>query len=114
MKKLSLLGIVFGAALLAAAPVSIQPSPKSVVGLYVDKAEALVGPYGRVHRRHYRRAYRRSTYYGGYGYGVGSSYYGYGYPGYAYPGYSGYYGYGYPVAVAPLGINWGNWGGWPW
>jgi hypothetical protein len=107
MKKLSLLGIVVGAALLSVAPVSIQPSPRNVVELSVNKAEALV------YRRHYRRAYRRayrSAYYGGYGYGYG----GYGYPGYS--GYYGYgsYGYGYPAAVAPLGINWGLWGGWPW
>ena len=111
MKKLSLLGIVVGAALLSAAPVSIQPSPRNLVELSVNKAEALV------YRRHYRRAYRRayrSAYYGGYGYGVGS--YGYGYPGYGYPGYGGYYGYGYPAAVIPLGIRgrWGGWGGWPW
>ena len=110
MNKVTLLAIVVGATVLSVAPVSVQWTPKKV-GLYVDKAEA------QYYRRHYRRAYRRayrSAYYGGYGYGVGSAYYGGGYPGYAYPGYSGYYGYGYPVAVAPLGINWGNWGGWPW
>jgi hypothetical protein len=115
MKTLSLLGIIVGAALLTAAPISIQPSSKSVVELSVNKAEALV------YRRHYRRAYRRayrSAYYGGYGYGVGNSYYGYGYPGYSYPGggyLGGYSGYAYPSyygAYAPLGINWGNWGGW--
>ena len=93
MKKLSLLGIIIGAALLTAAPVSIQPSPKSVVQLSLNKADARYGVY----RRHYRQAYRRSYY--GYGYGVGSAYYGYGYPGYGgygYPGYAGYGGYGYP------------------
>ena len=62
MKKLSVLGIVVGAALLSVAPVSIQPSPRNLVELSVNKAEALV------YRRHYRRAYRRayrSAYYGG-------------------------------------------------
>jgi hypothetical protein len=111
MKKLRVLGIVVGAALLSVAPVSIQPSPRNMVELSVNKAEALVS------RRHYRRAYRRayrSAYYGGYGYGVGG--YGYGYGGYGYPGYGSYYGYGYPAAVIPLGIRgrWGGWGGWPW
>jgi len=97
MKKLSLLGLIIGAALLTAAPVSIQPSPKSVVQLSLDKADARHGVYRRHYRRAYRRAYRRSYY--GYGYGVGSAYYGYGYPGYGgygYPGYAGYGGYGYP------------------
>jgi hypothetical protein len=88
MKKLSVLGIVVGAALLSVAPVSIQPSPRNLVELSVNKAEALV------YRRHYRRAYRRayrSAYYGGYGYGV---YYGGGY-------YSG--------SVCPhLGMDWGK------
>jgi hypothetical protein len=93
MKKLSLLAIIIGAALLSVAPVSVQWTPKKV-GLYVDKAEARYGHY----RRAYRRAYRRSYY--GYGYGYG----GYGYGG---------YGYGYPsAAYPPLGINWGAWGRW--
>jgi hypothetical protein len=70
MKKLSLLGIIIGAAFLTAAPVSIQPSPKSVVEISVNKADALV------YRRHYRRAYRRSYY----GYGYGGAYYGASYP----------------------------------
>jgi hypothetical protein len=111
MKKLGLLGIAIGAALLVAAPVSIQTSPKSVVELSLNKAAAQNGVY----RRHHRRAYRRSYYQ--YGYGVGSDYYGYKYPG-GYP--ISYYGYGYSAYSAgypPLGINWGNWGGWsglPW
>jgi hypothetical protein len=111
MKKLSVLGIFVGAALLSVAPASIQPSSRNVVELSVNKAEALV------YRRHYRRAYRRAyrnAYYGGHGYGYRG--YGYGYGGYGYPGYGGYYGYGYPAAVIPLGIRgrWGGWGGWPW
>ena len=97
MKKLSLLGIIIGAALLTAAPVSIQRSPKSVMQLSLDKADAQYGVYRRHYRRAYRRAYRRSYY--GYGYGVGGACCGYGYPGYGgygYPGYAGYGGYGYP------------------
>jgi len=61
MKKLSLLGIVVGAVLLSVAPVSIQPSPRNVVGLNVDKAEALVRVYGTVHRRHHRKVDRHSN-----------------------------------------------------
>jgi len=105
MKKLGLLGIAIGAALLAAAPVSIQTSPKSVVELSLNKAAAQNGVYRR-HHPYYQ-----------YGYGVGSDYYGYKYPG-GYP--ISYYGYGYSAYSAgypPLGINWGNWGGWsglPW
>jgi hypothetical protein len=73
LKKLSLLGIIIGAALLTAAPISVQPSPHGVVQLSLDKADAQY----RVYRRHYRRAYRRAPYYG-YGYGYGYDY-GYGY-----------------------------------
>src|SRR5262245_32100768 len=97
MKKLTLLGIVAGAALLSLAPVSVQWTPKKA-GLYVDKAEAQY--YRRQYRRAYRRAYR-SAYYSGYsGYGGG-----YGYPAYSY-GYPGYsYGYGYPYGG--IGISFG-------
>jgi hypothetical protein len=85
LKKLSLLGIVMGAALLTAAPVSLQPSPHSVVQLSLNKADAQYGSY----RRQHRRAYRRAPYYD-YGYGYG---YGYGYP------ISPYFSYGlYPTA----------------
>jgi hypothetical protein len=75
LKKLSLLGIIIGAALLTAAPISVQPSPNSVVQLSLDKADAQY----RVYRRQYRRAYRRAPYYGyGYGYGPIFPYYSYG------------------------------------
>ena len=83
---MKLIGIVVGAALLTAVPVSVQWTPQKV-GLYVDKADAQYGVY----RRHYRRAYRRA-YYGGY--------YGYGYP--YYYGYYPYYYGGWP------------WGWWWW
>ena len=77
MKKLSLLGIIIGAALLTAAPISVRPSPNSVVQLSLDKADAQY----RVYRRHYRRAYRPAPapYYDyGYGYGPIFPYYSYG------------------------------------
>jgi hypothetical protein len=60
LKKLSLIGIAIGAALLTAAPVSIQPSPASVVQLSLDKAEA----QSRVYRRPRPRVYITPTYYG--------------------------------------------------
>jgi hypothetical protein len=69
MKKLSVLAIIFGAALASAVPVSLQWSPSNVT-LSVDRADARVGrpltatSIAGVHRRAYRRAYRRSYYYG--------------------------------------------------
>jgi hypothetical protein len=76
LKKLSLLGIVTGAALLTAAPISVQPSPNSLVQLSLNKAEAQYGSY----RRQQRRAYRRAP---------SSPYYDYGYA------------YGFPFPIAP-------------
>jgi hypothetical protein len=86
LKKPSLLGIVIGAALLTAAPISVQPSPDSVVQLSLNKADAQSSAY----RRQHRRAYRRVPYPAYYDYG-----YGYGFP---FP-ISPYYSYGlYPTA----------------
>jgi hypothetical protein len=119
MKKLSMLGIIGGAALLAAAPFTLQWSQKSV-SLSVDSAEARIGrpltpvSVAGAHRRAYRRT-ARSAVYGGAaaaaGYGLGSYYSGYGYPAYSYSapyygtgyGYGSYYGgYGYPgYSTAP-------------
>ena len=79
MKKLVLLKIVVGAALLTAVPISIEPSPTSVVQLSLNKADAQSGAY----RRQYRRAYRRAYY--DYGYGYGSPAFSYG----LYPTYFG-------------------------
>ena len=85
MKKL-MLGIIGGAALLAAAPFSLQWSQENVA-LSINGAEARIA--GGVHRRVYRRTYRRAAYaaaaagVAGYGYG---SYYGY-----SFPYYSSYY-----------------------
>jgi hypothetical protein len=120
MKKLSVLGIIGGAALLTAATASLQWTQKNVA-LSLDSAEARIGRPGTalsvagVHRRAYRRAVRRTVYGAGaaaaVGYGFGGyygGYGGYGYPAYSYSapyatnygagyGYGSYYGgYGYP------------------
>ena len=108
MKKLSMLGIVGGAALLAAVPFSLQWSQENVgpavplLTLSQANAQYYYGPYRRHARRVYRRAYRRA-YYGGYPYSYGGYYggyrpysyggYGVGYGGYG-GGYGGYRGYG--------------------
>ena len=98
MKKLSMLGIVSGAALLAAVPFSLQWSQENVGSavplLTVSHANAqyYYGPYRRHVRRVYRRAYRRA-YYGGY-YGGYSPYSYGGYSPYSYGGSGGYGGYG--------------------
>ena len=92
LKKLSLLGIIIGAALLSAAPVSVQPSPNSVVQLSLDKADAQYGVY----RRQYRRAYRRAP---SYDYG-----YAYGYPIFPYYSYGLYpTAFGHAYRVTPCG-----------
>ena len=63
MKKLSVFGIIGGAALLAAAPVSLQWSQKTVT-LSIDSADARIGrpltplSVAGVQRRSYRRAVR--------------------------------------------------------
>ena len=95
MKKLAMLGIIGGAALLAAAPFSLQ-WPQENVALSMNGAEAQSA--GGVHRRVYRRTYRRAAYaapaagVAGYGY---ASYYGYSSPYYSSyytpQPYSGYY-----------------------
>jgi hypothetical protein len=68
MKKLSILGIIFGAALLTAVPLSVQWSPEKSVALSLDRADARVGrpltatSVAGVNRRANRRAYRRGYY----------------------------------------------------
>ena len=74
MKKLSLFGIAIAAALLTAAPVSIQSSSGSVVRLALSQAEAQTVVYRGARRP---RIYVAPTYYG-------SGYYDYG-RGYANP-----------------------------
>ena len=68
MNKLSVLGIIVGAALLSATPFSLQWSQKNVE-LSLDSADARVGrpltatSVAGVNRRVHRRAYRRGYYY---------------------------------------------------
>jgi hypothetical protein len=63
MKKVSMLGIVAGAALLCAAPISLHWSPAKELGLSVDTAQARIGrpltpmSVAGVNRRMHRRAY---------------------------------------------------------
>ena len=81
MKKLGMLGIIGGAALLTvASPFSLQWS-QDEVSLSLNSANARIGrPLTATNRRVYRRTYRRAAYaaaaagVAGYGYG---SYYGY-------------------------------------
>ena len=76
MKKLGMLGIIGGAALLTAAPFSLQWSQENVA-LSISSAEArIAGLHRRVDRRTYRRAAYAARAAGVAGYGYGS-YYGY-------------------------------------
>ena len=106
MKKLSMLGIISGAALLTAVPFTLQWSQNNVT-VSLDSAEARIGrpltatSIAGVSRRVHRRAYRRAAVYAGaagLGYGL---YSGYGYPASSYNSYPAYsyggYGYGYPA-----------------
>ena len=63
MKAWSVIGLLFGAAMFATIPITLQVTP-SGLELSVDHAQAYYGHYRRVHRRVYRRAYRRGYYYG--------------------------------------------------
>src|SRR5262245_45101133 len=102
MKKLGMLGIIGGAAILTAVPLSLQWSQKNVT-LSLASAVAQERPLtatsvAGVSRRAYRRAYRSAAY-------ASAARYGYGlYSGYGYPAYSSYYlPYGTSYA-APYGI----------
>ena len=100
MKRLTAVStVIMGAAILCAAPFSLQWSQKTVK-LSLDSAEARIGrpltPFSvaGVHRR----AYRRAVYGTAAAYGVGSYYGASGYPGYGYRSLyasAGYPGYGY-------------------
>lgn len=63
MKKLTLLGVIISAALLAVAPVSLHWTPAKTLTLSLDKADARVGrpltpgSVAGVNRRVHRRAY---------------------------------------------------------
>ena len=82
MKKISVIGATLvAAAMLCAAPISLQLSQDKGLTLSVDKARAVIGrpltpgSVAGVHRRYERRAYR-GGYYGHGNYGQG--YYGHG------------------------------------
>jgi hypothetical protein len=70
MKKLSMLGIIVGAALLTAAPFSLRWSPETSVVMSLDRADARAGRLATpgsvagVNRRVDRRTYRRGVAYG--------------------------------------------------
>jgi hypothetical protein len=74
MKKLSALGVIVGAAVMCAAPVSLGWLPAQMPSLTVDKANAVIGrpltpgSVAGVHRRAHRRAYRHGYYHHGYHY----------------------------------------------
>ena len=63
MKRLSMFGVIFGAAVLCATPVSVQWSPAKALSLSLDRADARVGrpltpvSVAGVNRRAHRRAY---------------------------------------------------------
>ena len=102
MKKIGMLGIIGGAAILSAAPLSLQWSQKNVM-LSLASAEAQERPLtatsvAGVSRRAYRRVYRSDAYTSAAGYASGL-YSGYGCP--AYSNYSVPYG---TSASAPYGI----------
>ena len=101
MKKISVIGAtLLGAAMLCAAPISLQLSQDKGLTLSVDKARARIGrpltpgSVAGVHRRVERRAYRGGSY--GQGYAYRRGYYGQG----SY-GHGGYY--GSSQAAAPPG-----------
>jgi hypothetical protein len=118
MKLLSVVGLLFVAAIFATVPISAQVTPRGVE-LRVDQAQAITyGRYRRVARREYRRSYRfaRRAYRRGYaaaGYGLAATAYasanvGYG-AGYGYGGY-GYrqvvVGPGRSCTIYPSGFRW--------
>jgi hypothetical protein len=106
MKKGIIVGTIVGAALLTAAPFSLQWSQKTVT-LSLDSADARIGrpltpmSVAGVNRRVHRRAV--------YGAAAAGSYYAYG--GSGYPGYSGYGGYYRPgyAAARRVAIHRARW-----
>ena len=102
MTKLGVLGTIAGAAILTAAPLSLQWLHTNV-GLSLDSAEAQERPstatsVAGVSRRTYRRAYRSAAYASVAGYGSGF------YSGHGCPTYSSYWvPYG-TSSSAPYGI----------
>jgi hypothetical protein len=115
MNKVSLLAIIGGGALLAAAPFSLGWSPEKNVVLSLDRADARVGrpltatSVAGVHRRVARRTYRRNVYYGAgaavAGAATGAYYYGqqYNQPSY----YGQQYSWGQPASYGQQ-YSWGQ------
>ena len=93
MKKLSTLGMIIGASLLWATPVSLHWSPTKALQLSVDGAQAQIGRdrpyygYGGYYRPYYAYAGYRRPYYAYAGYRPYYGYGGYRRPYYAYAGY---------------------------
>ena len=91
VKKISVIGILVGAAVLCAAPISLHQSQNKTLSLSVDKAQARIGrpltpgSIAGVNRRHNRRA----------GYNYHGAHYNYRYHGgyYNYRYHGGYYRY---------------------
>ena len=76
MKKISVIGILVGAAVLCAAPISLHQSQDKGLSLSVDKAQARIGrpltpgSIAGVNRRQNRRGYSGGYYgHGNYGHG---------------------------------------------
>jgi hypothetical protein len=134
MKKLTAFGIIAGAMLVSATPLSLNWSASKSMALSVDGAQARIGrpltPFSVAGVN--RRAYRRAAYAGAAGLAAGAYYGAYGYPGYAgysddsynyastgysYPGYGYGYGYsysnGYPSYSSGYGTSYSNYGYYP-
>jgi putative peptidoglycan binding protein len=85
--KLLIIALVLGA--VAASSAVAQTVTRTHARTSINRSRTVAGNWN--HHRHYRS---RSNVF--FGIGLGSPYYGYGYPGYGYPYYGAYpYGYGY-------------------
>ena len=68
MKKISIIGVLMGAAMLCAIPISLNQSPDKGFSISLNFAEARIGrpltpgSVAGVNRRVHRRAYRRCAY----------------------------------------------------
>ena len=68
MKKMSIIGVLMGAAMVCAAPISLNQSPDKGLSISLNSAEARIGrpltpgSIAGVNRRVHRRAYRRCAY----------------------------------------------------
>src|SRR6478672_6396560 len=68
MRKMSIVGVLMGAAMVCAAPISLNQSPDKGLSISLNSAEARIGrpltpgSVAGVNRRVHRRAYRRCAY----------------------------------------------------